>query len=61
MLVKQSDIRAVLMNKLCGEGSLIGVPEGAEYSEEAAIPVGPINACGQRVDSLCFRKHLYIP
>ena len=25
---------------------------------EAAIPVVPANACGRRVDSLCFRKHL---
>ena len=39
MLVKQSDLRAVLMNKLCGEGSLIRVPEGAEYSAEDATNV----------------------
>jgi putative Ca2+/H+ antiporter (TMEM165/GDT1 family) len=26
----------------------------------SAIPVGSINACGQRADSLYFRKHLYI-
>ena len=39
MLVKQSDIRAILMNKLCGEGSFIRVPEGAEYSAEGATNV----------------------
>ncbi|PXF60783.1 MAG: hypothetical protein C4B59_07260 [Candidatus Methanogaster sp.] len=36
MLTKQSDISAVLMNKLCGEGGFIRVPEGAEYSAEDA-------------------------
>ncbi|PXF58363.1 MAG: hypothetical protein C4B59_13435 [Candidatus Methanogaster sp.] len=36
MLIKQSDISAVLMNKLCGEGGFIRVPEGAEYSAEDA-------------------------
>jgi len=39
MLVKQSDLRAILMNKLCGEGSFIRVPEGAEYSAEDATNV----------------------
>ena len=39
MLVKQSDIRAILMNKLCGEGSLMRVPEGADYSAEDATNV----------------------
>ncbi len=39
MLVKQSDLRPILMNKLCGEGSLIQVPEGAEYSAEDATNV----------------------
>ena len=39
MLIKQSDIRAVLVNRLCGEGSLIQVPEGAEYSAEDATNV----------------------
>ncbi|MBW1939646.1 MAG: hypothetical protein JRI67_12990 [Deltaproteobacteria bacterium] len=39
MLVKQSDLRAVLMNKLCGEESLIRVPKGAEYSAEDATNV----------------------
>jgi hypothetical protein len=39
MLVKQSDLRAILMNKLCGEGKFIRVPEGAEYSAEDATNV----------------------
>ena len=39
MNIKQSDLRAILMNKLCGEGSLIRVPEGAEYSAEDATNV----------------------
>ena len=39
MIVKQSDLRAILMNKLCGEGSFIRVPEGAEYSAEGATNV----------------------
>ncbi|MEA3324626.1 MAG: hypothetical protein U9Q37_05740 [Euryarchaeota archaeon] len=39
ILIKQSDIRAVLMDKLCGEGGFIRVPEGAEYSAEDAINV----------------------
>ncbi|PXF57678.1 MAG: hypothetical protein C4B59_14745 [Candidatus Methanogaster sp.] len=36
MLIKQLDIRAALLNKLCGEGGFIRVPEGAEYSAEDA-------------------------
>ena len=39
MIVKQSDLRPILMNKLCGEGSFIRVPEGAEYSAEGATNV----------------------
>ncbi len=39
MLVKQSELRAVPINKLCGEGNFIRVPEGAEYSAEDAINV----------------------
>jgi hypothetical protein len=39
MIVKQSDLRAILMNKLCGEGTFIRVPEGAEYSAEGATNV----------------------
>jgi len=34
MIVKQSDLGAILINKLCGEGNFIQVPEGAEYSAE---------------------------
>ena len=37
--IKQSDRRGILMNKLCGEGSFIRVPEGAEYSAEDATNV----------------------
>lgn len=39
MIVKQSDLRAILMNKLCGEGNFIRVPENAEYSAEDATNV----------------------
>ena len=39
MIVKQSDLRAILINKLCGEGNFIRVPEGAEYSVEDATNV----------------------
>jgi len=39
MIVKQSDLRAILMNKLCGEENFIRVPEGAEYSAEDATNV----------------------
>ncbi len=36
MLIKQPDLRAMLRNKLCDEGSFIRVPEGAEYGAEGA-------------------------
>ena len=39
MIVKQSDLRAILMNKLCDEVNFIRVPEGAEYSAEDATNV----------------------
>ena len=39
MIVKQSDLGAILINKLCGEGGFIRVPGGAEYNAEDAINV----------------------
>jgi len=39
MIVKQSDLGAILINKLCDEGGFIRVPGGAEYNAEDVINV----------------------
>jgi len=46
----------VLEMKLKDEGlvEMFGMADGS------AIPVVSVNACGRRVNSLCFRKHLCI-